>query len=150
MESTNNLPVAGIVRRFMALVYDTFLILGIALPYGAIVTFIRKALGGDTLTPVSGFAEFFILAGLWGCICIYYTWCWLRKGQTLGMKSWRIQLQTMTGSKPTAGLCFNRCVFATLLNACFGLGLIWCLIDKNGATLYDRFTGSRVVRLPKS
>lgn len=134
----------------MALVYDTFLILGIALPYGAVVTLIRKLLGGDTLTPVSGFAEFFILAGLWGCICLYYTWCWMTKGQTLGMKSWRIRLRSTVEAKLTPGLCFNRCALATLFNACFGLGLLWCLLDKNGDTLYDKFMHTRVERLPKA
>ena len=146
---TNELPSASFGRRMMALVYDGFLMLGVSFGYGVLVFLVRKLAGIDTLQPPSNLSQVVILIGLWLCCSLFYSWSWFKVGQTLGMKSWRIRLQTPSGSTLNWQQCWQRCLIAPILNGLGGIGLLWCLIDENGNSLQDRITGTRVVLLPK-
>lgn len=142
--------VAGILRRVFALVYDLLLLLGISFAYAAIVMLLRKSFGADTMeAPENIIARFIILSGWFLCCAGFFSWCWLRSGQTLGMKSWRIQLQTIDGSNITWQVCARRCLIAPWLIGTGGIGFLWCLINKNGDSLQDQLTGTRVYLLPK-
>jgi len=144
-----NLPTAGITRRLLALFYDYLLLLGVSFGYGLLVVIIRRSLGFDTFSPPSNIDQTFILAGLWVCCALLYCWCWRKSGQTLGMKCWRIRLQNPSGTTLDWRQCCRRSLIATLVVGLFGLGILWCLIDKNGDSLQDRLTKTRVVVLPK-
>ena len=151
MSDTNtNLPCAGFTRRFMALIYDFFLLLGIAFAYGTLITLAKNLLGFDGLTPPGLLAGIMTLLGLWFFCALFYCGCWTRRGQTLGMKSWRIQVLNADGNYLTWRQSLVRCLTASLCNGCFGLGLIWSLISKNRSALQDVITDSRVVVLTKT
>ena len=133
----------------MALLYDSLLLLGISFAYGVIVLLVRKALGDDTLTAPAGVERLFILLGLCGCYCLFYIWCWRKSGQTLGMKSWRIQLRSNSNSTPSLKQCWSRCIIAPLLLLLGGIGYFWCLFNKRGDSLQDKLTNTYVQVLPK-
>ncbi len=140
---------SGITRRLLALIYDGFLLLGVCFGYGVVVLLLRKAFGQDTLMAPSGIAGLLILVGLWGCCSLFYIWCWRKSGQTLGMKSWRIQLRARQGGPPSLRQCYQRCLIAPPLVLLGGIGYLWCLFSRNGDSLQDRLTGTRVLLLPK-
>ena len=146
---TTTLPPAGLIRRLMSLVYDFFLLLGITFAYGVLLVLIRHALNIDPLEPFGLLVNLLILLGLWGCCSIFYCWCWIKSGQTLGMKSWRIRLKNTQNQKLGWRQCWLRCVVATLLNTCFGIGLLWCLVDRQKRSAQDIITGTQVELLPK-
>ena len=141
--------VAGILRRFMALIYDLLLLLGISFAYGAIVLLVRKLFGADTMEPAKGFAGFVILTGLCLSYGAFFSWCWLRSGQTLGMQSWRIQLENVDANPITWQTCVRRCLIAPLAIASGGIGFLWCLVNREGDALQDKLTHTRVYLLPK-
>ena len=89
-ESTNTeLRYAGLFRRLFAIFYDCFLLLAILFIVSAIATFLNneKAIEpGDELYPI-----FVIL--IFSLSYLYFAWFWIHGGQSLGMKTWRIQLQ---------------------------------------------------------
>ena len=70
----------------------------------------------------------------------YFLWCWLRGGQTLAMKTWRIRL---TGATP--GRALARFALALVLVPT-GLSIAWALVDRDGQFLHDRLAGTRLVR----
>lgn len=140
--------ISGVTRRLMALVYDAFLLLGISFGYGVVVLLLRKAMGEDTLTAPSDVEGTVILIGLWACYSVFYIWCWRKSGQTLGMKSWRIQLTTVDGGPPSLKQCWLRCIVAPPLLLLGGIGYWWCLFA--GDSLADKLTETRVLLLPKS
>lgn len=104
-------------------------------------------------------------------IGLYFSYFWLRKGQTLAMQTWRIQLV----AKPPGQLRWPRVVLryvlawlwflpglfvADLLQvstpiklAVVALGmLLWALtmfLDKERQFLHDRIAGTRLILLPK-
>jgi len=69
----------------------------------------------------------------------YFLWSWLRGGQTLAMKAWRIRLIDIT---PASALL--RLILAALLVPT-GISLIWALFDRDRQFLHDRLARSRLV-----
>jgi len=69
----------------------------------------------------------------------YFLWCWLRGGQTLPMKAWRIRLVEVTPRK--ALLRFGL----ALLFVPTGVSLLWALFDRDRQFLHDRMAGTRLV-----
>lgn len=97
----------------------------------------------------------------------YFLWCWLRGGQTLAMKAWRIRLVGPGGGRlsPRRALLRFACAsvfvgaalgalaaafvhrdpwlaFGTLAFA--GIGIGWALVDRDGQFLHDRIAGTRL------
>lgn len=101
------------------------------------------------MQPPGNTLQIIIVLGLWFCYALFYVWCWRRTGQTLGMKSWRLQLQSRSQSLPTWKECWLRCIFAPFSMAILGIGYLWCIIDKNGDCLHDIYSNTKVVLLPK-
>jgi uncharacterized RDD family membrane protein YckC len=79
----------------------------------------------------------------------YFSAFWLRSGQTLAMKTWRIRLVSLNGDPLTlnqAALRFVLALFGLLLA---GAGFWWALFDRDGQFLHDRIAGTRLVRVPR-
>lgn len=133
------------------MVYDSLIVMAIAVAYGALLLFTQVQFLGAT------FAEGekarmgpFGFLGLLLVISLFFCLFWRRGGQTLGMRAWRLQVISDDGSAPSWRACLVRCLLAPLSLAALGIGYWWLLIDKRGATLHDRISGSRVVVLPKT
>ena len=69
----------------------------------------------------------------------YFLWCWLRGGQTLPMKAWRIRLVGVTPGK-----ALLRFVLALVLLPT-GVSVLWALFDPERQFLHDRLAGTRLV-----
>jgi uncharacterized RDD family membrane protein YckC len=67
----------------------------------------------------------------------YFLWCWLRGGQTLAMKAWKIRLVNVTPAR-----ALLRFVLALAL---LPFSVIWALVDRDGQFLHDRLAGTRLV-----
>jgi uncharacterized RDD family membrane protein YckC len=134
----------------MALLYDTFLVLPVvmfAVVLGmAANSALNAALGGPgPAEPLNPWA----VRGLSMLVLVgFFSAFWTRGGQTLGMQAWRIRLQPLPGRELTAARCALRCLAAMLSAACFGLGYLWCLIDRRGRYWHDYLSGSVLVLVP--
>jgi uncharacterized RDD family membrane protein YckC len=67
----------------------------------------------------------------------YFLWCWLRGGQTLAMKAWRIRLVDVTPRK-----ALLRFVLAVAL---LPVSILWAAFDRDRQFLHDRLSGTRLV-----
>lgn len=75
---------------------------------------------------------------------------WCRGGQTLGMRAWRLRVETRGGQPLTVATAAARFAAALLSLAAFGLGFLWVLLDAHRSAWHDRLSGTRVVLLPRS
>ena len=123
----------GLFRRLFAIFYDCFLITAILF----ITTGITILLNGgkaveqdDALYPVLVFS----LAAM---IYVYFTWFWVNGGQTLGMKTWKIRLVTLDGSRLSWTSASIRFVTAIISWCCCGLGYLWSLFDRDRRCWHD-------------
>ena len=149
MTDDNPLPSPFLLRRLAALVYDILLVLPLIMVCVALVMGVRTLLGigpaEDGIVRLD--ANLVRLLALLTTMA-FFSWFWLKNGQTLGMQAWRIKLVTLEGAAPSARQVLVRSLAAPLSAACFGLGYLWCLVDRNGYYWHDYLSGTKLVLLP--
>lgn len=69
----------------------------------------------------------------------YFLCCWLRGGQTLAMKAWRIRLVGVSPKKALARFLLAAVFIPT------GVSIVWALFDRERQFLHDRLAGTRLV-----
>jgi uncharacterized RDD family membrane protein YckC len=136
------MPNAPLSRRLGAIIYDGLLVL--ALMFLATLPFITIRSGepveaGQTLYQVT------LVVVAW----LFFVGFWTRSGRTLGMQSWRLQLETSSGGPPGVAAATVRFFAAILSWIPLGLGFWWQLRDKEGLTWHDRLSGTRLKYYPK-
>ncbi len=144
--ATQDLPAPGLLRRLAAIVYDTLLVVPLVMVTTAATLIISSAFGaaGDDLLPPAVVQAIAVL-----CCIGFFAVFWLKSGQTLGMQAWRIKLVPSPGNELTFGRVVTRVGSALLSAACFGMGYLWCLIDRRGRTWHDYLSGTELKLLPK-
>lgn len=133
---------AGLGRRFAAIVYDSLLVL--ALMFLGTLPFIAVR-GGEPVDPGNLPYQMTLLLIAY----LFFVGYWSAYGRTLGMQSWRLQLETRAGGKPgiaTSSLRFFAAIISWLPA---GLGFWWQLWDKDGLTWHDRWSRTRLIYYPK-
>jgi len=129
----------GLLRRLSALVYDGLLLLAVLF----VTTFLLLLLrGGQPFSPRDPlYSACLVLVG-----GIFFGWFWVHGGQTLGMRAWKIRLETVDGEPVTWRHAMVRGVSALLGAACLGLGYWWVLVDPQRRSFQDIASGTRLVR----
>lgn len=134
---------ANFLRRIAAMLYDALLVA--ALLFLATVPFIA-ARGGE---PVEHGENFFYQLTLVLVVFAFFVGFWSRSGRTLGMQSWRLQLQNDQGEVPGVAQASLR-FFASLLSWLpLGLGFFWQLWDRENLTWHDKISHTRLVHYPR-
>jgi len=133
----------SLFRRFAAMLYDGLLIL--ALLFLATLPFIALR-GGE---PVEANENLLYQVILSVVIYGFFVGFWVRSGRTLGMQSWRLQLETMDGGKVDIQIATIRFFAALLSFVPVGFGFFWSLWDKDKLTWHDRISKTRIVYYPK-
>jgi len=138
---------AGLPRRLAAMFYDGLLLVAILMVATGLML---PMTGGEAITaadhPWLEFAYRLVIAGL---VVLFFGTFWTRRGQTLGMASWRLRVEREDGTLLTWGDTVKRLAAALLSWLPLGLGYLWILIDREGCAWHDRLSRTRVVLLPK-
>lgn len=134
---------AGLLRRFGAILYDALLV--VALLILASIPFVAVR-GGQIVEPDDNL--FYQLCMLL-VIYLFFVGFWTRKGRTLGMQSWGMQLETDGGQKVNMTTASLRFVAAIVSWLPLGLGFAWQLWDRDGLSWHDRLSRTRLVYYPK-
>jgi uncharacterized RDD family membrane protein YckC len=76
---------------------------------------------------------------------LYFGWQWLRGGQTLPMKTWRLKLVARGGGPLTKAHVLRRILFGLAGTITMGAGFFWALVDADRQFLHDRLAGTVIV-----
>ncbi len=139
---------AGFGRRFAALIYDAFLLaaLLIIFTFGALVF-----TGGHAILRETAGAWYYVYcSGEIAVAAAYYILNWMRSGQTLGMRAWRLRAVGASGRPLGFGAALLRCLFGFFAWAPAALGVLWLYADPERIALHDRLSNTRVVRLSRA
>lgn len=132
---------ASLFKRLAVIGYDGLLLIAIL--------FIATALtlplnGGEAIK--NGHPLFPFLVIYWFIISfIFYGWFWTHGGQTLGMKTWNLQLISSDHKKITWQQAFIRFCCAILSTLLFGLGFLWSLLNEKKSTMHDIFSNTILI-----
>ena len=130
------------MRRAAAGLYDCLLLLALMI----IATLPLIVLRAGESIPASNPAYQIVLLLL---SLVFFAGFWAHGGQTLGMRAWRLRLTTPSGGPVRLRAAVLR-YFATLLSlAALGVGFLWMLVDRDGLSWHDRWSGTRIIVLPK-
>ena len=80
----------------------------------------------------------------------YYVINWVRSGQTLGMRAWRLRAVDASGKPLQLGPAALRFLCGVLAWAPAALGVLWLYLDAEHLAMHDRLSRTRVVRLSGS
>jgi len=133
----------SLMRRIAAMLYDGLLVA--ALLIMATLPFI--AVRG--VKPVETGENHFYQLMLILVIYVFFVAFWTRSGRTLGMQSWRLQLEKFDGGGVSIGTATIRFFAALISWAPVGLGFLWQLWDKDNLTWHDRISKTRIIHYPK-
>ena len=111
----------------------------------AIVFFASFPFYGAAHVDLAGWGRHAFQAYLFLILGLYFVTFWLRGGQTLPMKTWKLRLVAEGGGAVTPRRAALRYVIAwgSLLAA--GAGFLWALVDRERQFLHDRLAGTRIV-----
>jgi len=133
-----------LMRRVAAMLYDGLLLFALLMLAGTPFVAFR---GGEA---VPALTDTFFRLTLLTVILLYFIGFWSRSGRTLGMQSWRLQLQSANGGGITFSAATIRFFAALLSFVPAGLGFLWALWDRDGLTWHDRLSNTRIVYYPKT
>ena len=154
-DNIEHFPRAGFRRRLASWIYDLLIVIGIfmlsgyicigmfiALDSQGIISIVRENLEINwAMTHIGYRVTFFIWCAVW--IGLFFVYFWSKKGQTLGMRAWRLRVQNQNGSLISKMTGLKR-----LLPTLLGLGNFTVIFDrKNKLSLQDRLTKTEVVVL---
>ena len=138
---------AGVLRRLGAMFYDLLLVIALMMVVTAVLL---PLTGGEAITDERyGAWEYAYRALLVIVVIVFFGVFWTRRGQTLGMTAWRLRIQREDGSLLTWLDVFKRLGAAVVSLCLAGIGYWWIWIDRDRLAWPDRWTGTRVVVLPK-
>ena len=134
----------GLIRRVLAIVYDLILLIAMLFLATIIATLLNH---GKAIEPDNPYYIFFVLS-LLAISFFYYSWFWTHGGQTLGMKTWKIRLQSRDNKQAVSWQqSLIRAVTALVSCGAFGLGFLWALFNKKKHTWHDMASNTELIDL---
>ncbi|MFP5410584.1 MAG: RDD family protein [Gammaproteobacteria bacterium] len=143
MQDSAIAPVSASFRaRLAAMVYESLLVTAVVF----VASFVVIPLVGELRMP---WQRHLFQAYLLGVLFAYFSAFWLRSGQTLAMKTWRIRLVGPDGGRISLKQALQRYLLAWVSLLPAGAGFWWALFDRDRQFLHDRLLGTRLVRVPR-
>ena len=125
------------------MLYDSLLVVALVFVVNALALgIVSRVSRQQVLDPLM--VQVLTACSIVGFFCLF----WIRNGQTLGMQAWRIKLVDFDGGAPGTRKVVVRCLAAALSAGCFGLGYLWCLVDRRGRYWHDWLSGTELRLLP--
>ena len=152
-EQTPTFPRAGLFKRISAIVYDLLVVITLALLVtGLNLLLLNVLISNELLILEQGIEPSQFLNQQWWfklelvfSIWFFYAWFWYDGGQTIGMRAWRLRVESDNEEPLTLKRTMLRALYAL-----FGLGNLFVLFTwKNKQALQDKLTQTRVVVLSK-
>lgn len=125
-------------RRLLAIVYDALVVLGLLFVAEMLLLPFNQ---GRAVPAGALWHQIYLAAVIWA----YFALSWWRGGQTVATRAWRMQVRDLDGRYPSLARASLRAALALPSLALGGLGLLWCLIDREGQSAHDRLSGTQLL-----
>lgn len=142
---------ASLGKRLLSIFYDVLIIFFVTILLTVLIQQliinlelvslekIKDATGEIAIIPPDSILSF-MLKSLWTLISFFYfAFYWTKRGQTPGMRVWKVKAISHNGQLMNWKNALYRYVFSL-----FGFGLIWILFDKQKLALQDRLSNTHL------
>lgn len=129
-------------RRLLVMLYDTVAVIAVLM----LATTLAMLVGVRDAVALRDPLFTLYLVAAW---YLYLGWCWHRGGMTLGMRAWRVHIETTGGNRPGWGRSLVRFAFSLLSAAAAGAGFMWSLLDPERRCWHDRISATRLLHTPR-
>lgn len=138
----------SLIKRLLVIVYDLFLLVA-CLFIAEIIPIILNH--GEAISIDNGVLIYYVVHPAYLLLVgfVFFGWFWTHGGQTLGMKTWKIQIQTSDGQQMNWSKSAIRFMAAIFSWGVCGLGFLWSLFDNQKRTWHDIISGTQLIQLPK-
>lgn len=129
----------SLLRRLTCLLYESLLvaaILAIAVLAPLVMAGILFGLNAKGIVT---------LALIFAVLLFYFCWQWLRGGQTLPLKTWKMKIISESGGALRPEQALLRYLLAWVSTLLAGAGFLWAMIDRDRQFLHDRLSGTRII-----
>ena len=140
-----------LAKQFYALLYDAMILIAFSMVVtaafeGIANLFIYEAHELDEAFLKSGLGNLTIVLQLTlsACYFLYYHFSYMRGGQTIGMKSWKIKLESTTGQLKLSQTLL-RFVLAWPSFFLCGIGYLSALKNEHCLTIPDKYSGTTII-----
>ena len=137
-DELNKAAPCGLARRLMVMLYDSL----------AVVALLLLATG---LALLAGSGQ--VIAGKNPWFTLYLMLVWFaylgfswRRGMTVGMRAWGVEISDHQGGPPGWGRCLLRFLVSLVSAAALGLGFFWSLFDEGKRCWHDMASHTRLRR----
>lgn len=97
--------------------------------------------GGKAVPSGALWFQAYLLGVLWA----YFAISWWRAGRSVGARAWRLEVRALDGKLPSLARATLRAAIAPLSIGLGGIGLLWCLVDREGQSAHDRLSGTQLL-----
>ena len=126
------------INQLCALGYET--ITGAAIVFS--VSFIFVAILGNS---PEGAVRYLLVLIIALSLQLYYSWCWLKHGQSLAQRAWGLKLESVNNTALTIHQSVMRLWLAVILNVSM-ISVFVLLFSKQNQFAHDIFMKCRIVR----
>ncbi len=123
-----------LLRRVAAFLYDCLLLIAIYFVVTAIAISFNN---GNAIQHIAYYFLLYVIGFL------FFDWFWMRGGQTLGMRAWKIKLSSTNNASLTHLQCLHRYFLGTLF---FVFTLFWMFFSKESTAVHDRLSKTKITR----
>jgi len=151
-EDSEKTSYPSLSRCLLAIIYDSILLIPVLMTTSLITLLFCAAISGlnsegNLAMQIPVFLRQLIIALT---IFFFFSWFWIKNGQTLGMQAWRIKLVSTNGKNISLKQASMRLVGAVISAGFFGLGYLWVLLEAKNHSWHDLISGTRLILLPKT
>lgn len=132
---------ASLPRRIAAAFYDLLLVLGL---WFVAVFALLPFTGGHAIVGNNPLFRLYLFITPY----LFFSWFWMRNGQTLGMRAWRLQLRNHDGAAINWLQTLPRYAAAWVAWLSI-IGILWSLVDARKRCWQDIASRTQLVTLPK-
>jgi uncharacterized RDD family membrane protein YckC len=137
-----------LMRRIGAALYDALICTGILLGIGIAFTLLMGGGTEDLRGPGPAGRALLQLLLLLTPVA-YFVGSWVRGGQTIGARAWRIRVVSADGGPVSLRAAIARFFAGLLAWLPAGLGVLWSLFDRQRLAWHDRLSGTRLAYAPR-
>ncbi|MEF8792956.1 RDD family protein [Thiohalorhabdus sp.] len=137
-------PSPYLLRRLGAATYDALICAALVMAVGLASTALTGGANEDMRGP-GPVGRTLVQLALLAAPPAYFLGSWVRGGQTVGMRPWRLRVVDPAGGAISLKAAGIRLLTALLSWAPLGLGFWWALIDPDRLTWHDRLSRTHLM-----